>query len=167
MIHFVGVELKGESCAAEMIVRRTVQLCRSREAGSVGSPSAVDPGDCERGAGGAGAGLRGALRAGWPAFDPAKKLLRAMLLQAFYSIRSERQLMSGWTMTSCSAGSSASASRCGVGSFDLLEEPRPSACGRHRSEVPGVGSVPAAGEAAVVERALLGRWHPDRGVGVD
>jgi hypothetical protein len=35
---------------------------------------------------------------------PPEKLLRAMLLQAFYSIRSERQLMERWSSISCSAG---------------------------------------------------------------
>jgi len=40
-----------------------------------------------------GAGLRGALCPGRSAFDPAGEMLRAMLLQAFYSIRSERRLM--------------------------------------------------------------------------
>src|SRR5579863_5528086 len=39
---------------------------------------------------------------------PPEKLLRAMLVQAFYSIRSERQLMSDWSSTCCFAGSSAS-----------------------------------------------------------
>ena len=48
---------------------------------------------------------------------PPEKLLRAMLLQAFYSIRSERQLMERLEYDlSCSAGSSGSAStmRCGT-----------------------------------------------------
>jgi transposase len=48
-------------------------------------------------------------RVGRPSIPP-EKLLRAMLLQAFYSIRSKRQLMEGWSSTSCFAGSSASAS---------------------------------------------------------
>ena len=48
-------------------------------------------------------------RIGRPSIPP-EKLLRAMLLQAFYSIRSERQLMIGWSSISCFAGSSASAS---------------------------------------------------------
>ena len=57
---------------------------------------------------------------------PPEKLLRALLLQAFYSVRSERQLMArrdrpvsrrqGSTTTCCSAGSwvSASTTRCGT-----------------------------------------------------
>ena len=58
-----------------------------------GSSAAVDPGCRQRGAGGAEHQVRGALREHGPAFDPPEMLLRAMLLQAFYSIRSERQLM--------------------------------------------------------------------------
>jgi Transposase domain (DUF772) len=47
---------------------------------------------------------------------PPEKLLRAMLLQAFYSIRSERQVMERLSSIFCSAGSSASAltMRCGI-----------------------------------------------------
>ena len=57
--------------------------------------------------------------------------------------------------------------RCGLGPFDLLEEPRPAAGRRHRGEVPGRGAGAAAGEEAAVDRALLGRRHADRGLGVD
>ncbi len=43
-------------------------------------------------------------RTGRPGIAP-EKLLRALLLQVFYSIRSERQLMeSSWSSTFCSAG---------------------------------------------------------------
>src|SRR5919107_1193697 len=48
---------------------------RSGEPGSRRSPSAADPGDRERSA------------------VPPERLLRALLLQAFYGIRSERQIM--------------------------------------------------------------------------
>jgi transposase len=47
-------------------------------------------------------------RIGRPSIPP-EKLLRAMLLQAFYSIRSERQLMERLSSTCCFAGSPASA----------------------------------------------------------
>ena len=57
--------------------------------------------------------------------------------------------------------------RCGLGPFGLLEEPRPAAGRRHRGEVPGGGAGAAAGEEASVDRALLGRRHADRGLGVD
>ena len=72
---------------------RTVQLRGPGGAGSGGSSAADDPGDRERGAGGAERDFA-ALYApiGRPSIAP-EKLLRAMLLQAFYSIRSERQLM--------------------------------------------------------------------------
>jgi transposase len=36
---------------------------------------------------------------------PPEKLLRALLLQAFFGIRSERSLCSNWITTCCSAGS--------------------------------------------------------------
>ena len=49
--------------------RRAVQLCELRGAGSEGSSVAADPADCERGAGGSVAGIRKALRQGWPAVD--------------------------------------------------------------------------------------------------
>ena len=76
---------------------------------------------------------------------PPEKLLRAMLLQAFYSIRSERQLMERlefdllfrWFVGHRRR-------RCGLGPFDVLEEPRPAAGGRHRGEVPGGGAGAAA-----------------------
>jgi hypothetical protein len=50
---------------------------------------------------------------GRPSIAP-ERLLRALLLQVFYTIRSERQLMSS-TPTCCTAGSSGSGStsRCG------------------------------------------------------
>ena len=84
---------------------------------------------------------------GRPSIAP-ERLLRAMLLQAFYGIRSERQLMERLE-------------------FDLLQEPRPAAGGRDRCQVPCGGPDTAEGEAAVVERSLLGGRHADRGVGLD
>jgi hypothetical protein len=54
-------------------------------------------------------------REGRPSIAP-ERLLRASLLQLLYSIRSERQLMEGWSSICCSAGSwgSASTIRCGM-----------------------------------------------------
>ena len=46
-----------------------------------------------------------------------ERLLRASLLQAFYSVRSERQLMERSTTTCCFAGSSASASTMPYGTI--------------------------------------------------
>ena len=91
----------------------------------------------ERGAGGL-SGEFSALyaRMGRPSIPP-EKLLRAMLLQAFYSVRSERQLMErlefnllfrwfvGLALTM----------RCGI--TDVLQEPRSAAGGRHRRQALG------------------------------
>src|ERR1700733_720526 len=54
-------------------------------------------------------------RIGRPSIAP-ERLLRAMLLQAFYSVRSERQGMERSTQTCCFAGSSVwqSTIRCGT-----------------------------------------------------
>ena len=54
---------------------------------------------------------------------PPEKLLRAMLLQAFYSIRSERQLMERLESGLLSAGSSESGSMLPCGTFGVLKEP--------------------------------------------
>ena len=96
---------------------------------------------------------------------PPEKLLRAMLLQAFYSIRSERQLMERlefdllfrWFV--------------GLGIDDpvwdhsgIFQEPRPAAGGRHRGEAPERGAGAAAGEAAAehdhfsVDGTLIEAW---------
>jgi hypothetical protein len=97
---------------------------------------------------------------------PPEMLLRAMLLQAFYSIRSERQLMERLEFDLLFRWFVGLGVDEPVGSFELLEEPRPAAGWRHRGQVPGRGGGPAAGEAAAVKRALLGRRDLDRGVGV-
>src|SRR5437879_9283313 len=73
--------------------RGAVQLCELRAPSANGSSVAGDPQDRQRGAEGAVAGIREALCQVRPALDPPEKLLRALLLQAFYSVRSERQLM--------------------------------------------------------------------------
>jgi hypothetical protein len=73
--------------------RRAVQLCELRGAGSKGSSVAADPTDSGRGAGGSVAGIREAVRQARPTIDSAGEMLRALLLQAFYSVRSELQLM--------------------------------------------------------------------------
>src|ERR1041385_8426192 len=57
--------------------------------------------------------------------------------------------------------------RCGEGPLDLFEKPRPTFGSRDRSEVFECGSGAARGQAAVVERSLLGRWHTDRSLGFD
>ena len=73
--------------------RGAVQLCELRAAGANGSSVAGGPQDRQRGADGAVAGIREAVhQLGRRSIAP-EKLLRALLLQAFYSVRSERQLM--------------------------------------------------------------------------
>ena len=93
-------------------------------------------------------------------------LLRALLLQAFYSIRSERQLMERlefdllfrWFV--------------GLGVDEPVWDHSNFSKNRDRllagdiaAKFLGGGAGPAAGEAAVVERALLGQRDPDRGLG--
>jgi hypothetical protein len=56
---------------------------------------------------------------------PLEKLLRAMLLQGFYSIRSERLLMERLEYDLLFAGSSVRLRRRSPGPFGVLEEPRP------------------------------------------
>ena len=99
---------------------------------------------------------------------PPEKLLRAMLLQAFYSIRSERQLMERlefdllfrWFV--------------GIGVDDaawdhssFFQEPRAPVGRRHRSQAVERSSCAAASEAASEHRPFLGRRHADRSLGVD
>jgi hypothetical protein len=52
-----------------------------------------------------------------------------------------------------------------LGRDDVHQEPRPAARWRCRDEVPVGGAVAEPGEAAVVERALLGGRHADRSLG--
>jgi len=119
-------------------------------------------------AGGAEPRVLGALRGemGRPSIAP-EMLLRAMLLQAFYSIRSERQLMERlefdllfrWFVglgSTIRPGITRPSRRTGTGCWR-----------RDRGEVPGGGAGAAAGEAAAVERSLQRRRHADRGLGVD
>ena len=97
---------------------------------------------------------------------PPEQLLRALLLQAFYSIRSERQLMERLEfdlLFRWFVGRGDRRSR--VGSLDLLQEPRPLARGRRRRPVPGRTLGPAAGQASPVEPALQRRRHADPGLG--
>src|SRR6478672_9287717 len=96
---------------------------------------------------------------------PPEMLLRAMLLQAFYTIRSERQLLERmefdllfrWPVDR----------RSDLGSLGVLEKPRSAPRGRCRGEVPQCGSGSAGSEATPVERTLQRRWYSHRGVGLD
>src|SRR4051794_8426468 len=96
---------------------------------------------------------------------PPEKLLRASLLQAFYSIRSERQLMERlefdllfrWFV--------------GLGIDDrawdhsVFSKNHESARRRDRCQVPGGHLDPTPGQAAAVVAALLGRRHAHRSLG--
>jgi hypothetical protein len=84
-----------------------------------------------------------------------------MLLRAFYSIRSERQLMERleYDLLFRWFGESGPTKR--LGPFDLLEEPRPAACRGHCGEVPGRLAFAAAGQEAAFDWALLGGRHAD------
>jgi hypothetical protein len=64
-----------------------------REAGAEGSSVARDPAESGRGIGWPVAAIRGAYARFGRRSIPPERLLRALLLQAFYSVRSKRQLM--------------------------------------------------------------------------
>ena len=96
------------------------------------------------------------------------KLLRALLLQAFFSVRSERQLMEQIELQSAvPLVRRAADGRAGVGCDGVHQEPRPAAGGRHRRGFLEALLARPAGQGAAVGRALLGRRHADRGLGVD
>jgi hypothetical protein len=94
---------------------------------------------------------------------PPERLMRAMLLQAFYSIRSERQLVERidydllfrWFV--------------GLGIEDAVWDATTFTKNRDRlldgEQVPHGGAVARPGQAAVVERSLLGRRHAARSLG--
>jgi transposase len=97
---------------------------------------------------------------------PPEKLLRALLLQAFYSVRSERQLMEQLEynlLFRWFVGLSMDAPVWDATTFSknrdrLLE-------GDIAREF--MAAEPARGPAVAVEGALLGRRDADRGLGVD
>ena len=91
-------------------------------------------------------------RLGRPSIPP-ERLLRAILLQAFYGIRSERQLMDGVRSSPLVRGPGGR--RSGVGPLELHDEPRPATGRRDRGQVSAGSAGPTAGKAAVVERPLL------------
>jgi len=106
-------------------------------------------------------------RDGRPSIPP-ERLLRALLLQAFYTVRSERQLMGATQLQSIvpvvSSGSRADdqvwnatvfCKETGIGCSTAISRPK------------FFVSVfePAPSPQAALRRALLGRWHPDRGLG--
>ena len=97
---------------------------------------------------------------------PPERLLRALLLQAFYSVRSERQLMEQldynllfrWFV-------GLGDGRAGLGPDGVHEEPRPAAGGRGRGQVLRGGAQPARGcgnccrgEHFTVDGTLIEAW---------
>ena len=84
------------------------------------------------------------------------------------SVRSERQLMEQidynllfrWFV-------GLAMDDAGLAPDGVHPEPRPAAGGGRGARVPGGAAGADGGQAAAVERALLGRWHADRGLGVD
>jgi hypothetical protein len=91
---------------------------------------------------------------------PPEKLLRALLLQAFYTVRSERQLMEQLEYNLLF--------RWFVGlSMDApVWDPSVFAKNRERL-IDGGRAQPGAGSRPSLARALLGRWHADRSLGLD
>jgi hypothetical protein len=96
---------------------------------------------------------------------PPEQLLSALLLQVFYGIRSERQLMEQLDYNLPYRWLSTFAGRFGVGPDDLHQEPRPPAGGRCLSKIHEQAAQPSAGKAVVIGRTLFGGWHADRSLG--
>ena len=105
------------------------------------------------------------VRYGRPSIPP-ERLFRALLLQAFYTVRSERQLMEQldynllfrWFV--------------GLSIDDPVWDATVFCKNRDRLLDGDIAAKsfcrccePAAGARAALERALLGRWHVDRGLG--
>ena len=109
---------------------------------------------------------------GRPSIAP-ERLLRASLLQAFFSVRSERQLMEQldynlmfrWFVGLGVDDAVWDATVFTKNRDRLHEEPRPAARCRGGGEVHGRRSCSPRGEAAAVERPFLGRRYARRGMG--
>ena len=104
---------------------------------------------------------------GRPSIAP-EKLLRALLLQAFYTVRSERQLMERLEfdlLFRWFARRARYRRRSGLGPFCVLEEPGAAFGGGDCCPVPHVHSRSGRDPEASVRRALLGRWNTGGGLG--
>ena len=84
---------------------------------------------------------------------PPEELLRAMLLQAFYSIRSGRQVMERLEYDPLVRRNRGRC--CSVGPFGVLKEPRPAARGGYRRS-PLTGKCDASGVRLVSVTAEAG-----------
>ena len=97
---------------------------------------------------------------------PPEKLLRAMLLQAFYSIRSERQLMERLEYDLLFRWFVGIGVDAAVWDHSVFSKNRDRLLeGNSRRKVSGGGSGSAAGEEAAIHRPLHGRRDADRSVG--
>src|SRR5215470_20431573 len=79
---------------------------------------------------------------------PPERLMRALLLQAFYSIRSERQLVERIDTDLLFRWFVGLGIGCGVGRHDVQQEPRPAARWRAGGQVSRRRVVAASGQAA-------------------
>ena len=97
---------------------------------------------------------------------PPEQLLRALLVQAFYTIRSERQLMEQLNYNLLSAGSLACRLTIRSGCRRCLARTATGCWRRHRGSVYGRGAEPAAVKAVLsdehfsVDCTLIQAWRP-------
>src|SRR5262245_20181825 len=89
----LGVGEGGDDARRRCGLWQALQLYRPREADPGGSPAAGDSGDCQCGAQIAVGRVPEALSPLGPGSIPPEWLMRVLLLQAFHSLRSERQLV--------------------------------------------------------------------------
>src|SRR5450631_4390332 len=102
---------------------------------------------------------------GRPSIAP-EKLLRALLLQLLYSIRSERLLMEQLEYKSAvPLVCGVECGRAGVGPHGVQQESRPAVGGRDRREVLRPGAPSGARERSAVGRAFQCGRHADRSLG--
>ena len=140
-----------------------VLLCELRGAGAPGSPVAADPDDRRRRRWPAVAGRSTGSIApiGRPSIPP-EKLLRALLLQAFYSVRSERQLMEQLDYNLLFRWFVGLAMDAPIWDATVFTKNRERLLdGDVAAQLHGGGAGPAPGQGAALGRALLGRWHAD------
>ena len=92
---------------------------------------------------------------------PPEQLLNALLLQVFYGIRSERQLMGRLDYNLLYRWFVGLSPDDPVWDPSVHQEPRPSAEQRDVCQVHDHASEPSAAQVTVIGRALFGRWDTD------
>ncbi len=90
------------------------------------------------------------------------KLLRALLLQAFYGVRSERQLMEQVTDDMLFRWFTGLSMDAPVWDVTVFTKTRKRLLAGGIGGLPAVGDGRSGGQAAAVQRAFLDRRHPDR-----